>query len=155
MFVVLIIYVHYPNLMEKNVFVTGGSQGGALSIITAALNEKVKALVAFYPALCDLSGYAKGRAGGWPHMFKDKESLTNERLKTTAYYDVVNFARLLKVPGFYSWGYNDRTCSPTSVYSAYNIISAPKEKHITPISGHWRFEETNEKSLDFLKSQQE
>nr|WP_321452067.1 acetylxylan esterase [uncultured Carboxylicivirga sp.] len=137
----------------KNVFITGGSQGGALAIVTAALNEKVTALVSFYPALCDLSGYAEGRAGGWPHMFRNKEEISSNRLQTTAYYDVVNFARMLKVPGFYSWGYNDRTCCPTSVYSAYNVISAPKEKHITPISGHWRFEETNQKSLEFLKSQ--
>lgn len=142
-----------PEFDGRNVFVTGGSQGGALSIVTTALNEKVTALVAFYPALCDLSGYARGRSGGWPHLFRDEESLTEQRLETTAYFDVVNFARRIQVPGFYSWGYNDNTCCPTSVYSAYNVIEAPKEKQITPISGHWRFGETNANSLDFLKKQ--
>ena len=36
--------------------VTGGSQGGALSIITAALDSRVKALGAYYPALSDMTG---------------------------------------------------------------------------------------------------
>jgi cephalosporin-C deacetylase-like acetyl esterase len=69
------------------------------------------------------------------------------------YYDVVNFARQLTVPGFYSWGYNDNTCPPTSVYAAVNAVTAPKTVVITPIAGHWRFEETNQASLEWLKRQ--
>ena len=53
-----------------NLAVAGGSQGGALSIVTAGLDDRVKWIVPYYPALCDLSGYVYGRAGGWPHMFK-------------------------------------------------------------------------------------
>nr|WP_321410515.1 acetylxylan esterase [uncultured Carboxylicivirga sp.] len=137
----------------KNVFVSGGSQGGALTIVTAALNEKVTALVSFYPALCDLTGYVNNRAGGWPHLFRDEKSRSESRITSSAFFDVVNFARMLKVPGFYSWGYNDTTCCPTSVYSAFNLIASPKENWITPVSGHWRFPESNEKSLNFLKGQ--
>lgn len=58
-------------------------------------------------------------------MFRDaKKSLSqeNDKIETSKYYDVVNFARLIKVPGLYSWGYNDATCPPTSTYSAYNVI---------------------------------
>jgi cephalosporin-C deacetylase-like acetyl esterase len=51
---------------------------------------------------------------------------TPEKIETSKYYDVVNFARRLRVPGLYSWGYNDATCPPTSMYSAYNVITAPK-----------------------------
>ena len=78
---------------------------------------------------------------------------TPEKLKTIGYYDVVNFAKQIKVPGFYSWGYNDNTCPPTSVFSAINSIKAPKMIFITPISGHWRFEETNQESLLWIKKQ--
>lgn len=54
----------------ENVIVQGGSQGGALSIVTAALDSRVKGVVSFFPALSDLNGFAKGRAGGWPHLFR-------------------------------------------------------------------------------------
>ena len=143
-----------PEFDGKNVVVTGGSQGGALSIVTAGLDKRVTCLAAFYPALCDLTGYLNGRAGGWPHTFSDKYKSTNatpEKINTATYYDVVNFARNITVPGFYSFGYNDHTCPPTSILSALNVITAPKEIVITPISGHWRFGETNDKSIEWLK----
>ncbi|WP_432713295.1 acetylxylan esterase [Pedobacter sp.] len=145
-----------PDWDGKNVVVTGGSQGGALTIVAAALDKRVNYVAAFYPALCDMTGYLYGRAGGWPHLLnKAAQAINNtpEKLKTIGYYDVVNFAKHVTVPGFYSWGYNDNTCPPTSVFAAFNAIEAPKTLAITPISGHWRFEETNQESLEWLKKQ--
>jgi cephalosporin-C deacetylase len=55
---------------------------------------------------------------------------------TASYYDTVNFARRLKVPGFYIWGYNDETCPPTSTFAAYNINAAPKVLTVEPVQGH-------------------
>ena len=145
-----------PEWDGKNVVVTGGSQGGALSIVTAGLDKRVTCLAAFYPALCDITGYLHGRVGGWPHMLnKGNQPVNNtpEKLKTISYYDVVNFAKQVTAPGFYSWGYNDNTCPPTSVFAAINSVKAPKTIVITPITGHWRFEETNQESLEWLKKQ--
>ena len=142
-----------PQFDGVNLAVTGGSQGGALSIVTAALDKRVKNLGAFYPALSDVTGYLSGRAGGWPHYF-DKANMaynnTKEKLKTLGYYDVVNFAKRVKVPGFYSWGYNDETCPPTSMYAAYNSITAPKELFLALETGHWTYPEQNEKMTNWL-----
>ena len=145
--------VSLPEYDGENLGVVGASQGGALSIVTAALDSRVKALVAFHPALCDVTGYLHGRAGGWPHMFAPKNASLNnkpEKIETSRYYDVVNFARLLKVPGYYSWGYNDPTCPPTSYYAAYNVITAPKQLYVAHITGHWRLPEQNEVTFGWL-----
>ena len=75
---------------------------------------------------------------------------TKEKLETVKYYDVVNFARQLKVPGFYSWGFNDETCPPTSMYSAYNVITAPKELYLALETGHWTYPEQWEKFNDWI-----
>ena len=136
----------------RNVGVTGGSQGGALTIVTAALNPKVTFCSPFYPALCDLFGFKNGRAGGWPKYFQTGDEQEGAA-ETLPYYDVVNFARLLKCPVFYSFGYNDDTCSPSSTFAAYNAITAPKTLSITPSSGHWRFPETNDESVEWMKKQ--
>jgi len=139
--------VSLPQFDGTNLGVSGGSQGGALSIITAALDSRVKYLAAFYPALSDMTGYLNGRAGGWPHMF-DKNNLPyndlSEKKETIRYYDVVNFARTLKIPGYYSWGFNDETCPPTSMYAAYNVITAPKELYLALETGHWTYPEQRE-----------
>ena len=143
-----------PQYDGSNLAVTGGSQGGALSIVTAALDSRVKWLGAFYPALADVTGYLKGRAGGWPHYF-DKlgraYNETKEKIATVGYYDVVNFARRVKVPGMYSWGFNDETCPPTSMYAAYNVITAPKELFLALDTGHWTYPEQGEKMNNWLQ----
>lgn len=148
--------VSLPQFDGVHLAVTGGSQGGALSIVTAALDPRVKSLAAFYPALSDVTGYLNGRAGGWPHLF-DKNNVavhnTKEKLETVSYYDVVNFARVLKVPGLYSWGFNDETCPPTSMYAAYNVITAPKDLFLALETGHWTYPEQRDKFNAWLEKQ--
>lgn len=122
--------------------VMGGSQGGALSITTAVLNPKVKCIGALYPALADLTGYLHGRGGGWPHLFRNGRMATPERIETTRYYDVANFARKLNVPVFYTYGFNDMTCCPTSTTAAYNVIpDVEKYCWIVPEIEHWTYPE--------------
>ena len=147
-----------PQWDGRNVIVTGGSQGGALTIVTAALNEKVTLCAPFYPALCDLTGFLHHRAGGLPKFFSGFYSdgridiSQDQALETLQYFDVVNFARRLSVPTFMSWGYSDDTCSPTSVWAAWNEITAPKQSDITPTSGHWRFSSSQAKCLEWMKA---
>ena len=148
-----------PEWDGRNAIVTGGSQGGALTIVTAALNEKATLCAPFYPALCDLTGFLHHRAGGWPKFFSGsyKDGQTDiadaDAVRTLQYFDVVNFARMLRVPTFMSWGYNDETCSPTSVWAAWNAITAPKQCDITPSSGHWRFPVSWNRCWQWMRSQ--
>ena len=145
-----------PQYDGENLGVIGGSQGGALAMVTAALDDRVKAVVAYYPALCDLTGYLHGRAGGWPGMFNEKNQKLNnkpEKVLTSHYYDVVNFARFIKAPGYYSWGYNDPTCPPTSMYPAYNVIEAPKQLFVAHSTGHWRTKEQDAITINWLCEQ--
>jgi cephalosporin-C deacetylase-like acetyl esterase len=142
-----------PEFDGQSLAVEGGSQGGALAIVTAALDNRVKYLVSFYPALSDLTGYLQGRAGGWPHMFTPaNQDFTNkkDKIETSKYYDVANFARYIKVPGFYSWGFNDETCPPTSMYAAYNGIQADKELFLVQDTGHWSIPEQYDKMVAWL-----
>ena len=134
----------------RNVITQGGSQGGALSIITAALCPKVNLCVANHPALSDMAGYLSGtRCGGYPHF--DKSMLTDNNVHTMAYYDVVNFARRLKATTYLTWGYNDITCPPTTSYIVYNLISAPKEALLTPINEHWTSDATEYGLMQWIK----
>ena len=132
----------------------GGSQGGMLSIMTASLSPHVSALFAYFPAFCDLTGYHYGRGGGWPHLFRNpKEPNLQARLDVSRYFDTVNFARRLRVPGFYAWGFNDPVCCPTSTFSAYNVITAPKQLQVARDTGHWLYPWQTENALKWLKAQ--
>ena len=136
----------------KNVIVQGGSQGGALALVTAGLDKRVTACVANHPALSDMAGYKAGRAGGYPHLFRGTTDMdTPAKMKTLEYYDVVNFARQITVPVYLTWGFNDNTCPPTTSYIVYNALNCPKEALITPVNEHWTSEETEYGHLLWIK----
>lgn len=141
-----------PEWDEKNLIAQGGSQGGALALITAGLDSRITACAANHPALSDMAGYKANRAGGYPHLFKNYSGMdTPEKLKTLEYYDVVNFSKLIKVPVFMTWGYNDNVCPPTTSYIVYNILKSKKEALITPVNEHWISLETRHSILDWIK----
>lgn len=128
-----------PKFDGTTLAVTGVSQGGALSIVTAALDPRVKSILVYCPALAELTGFFHNRAAGWPHLFNEtnrKLSSTKEKVETAAYYDIVNFAKYVKAPGYYSWGFNDEITPPTSMYSMYNNISGSKILFIDPEVSH-------------------
>lgn len=141
-----------PEWDGKNVIVQGGSQGGALALITAGLDKRVTACVANHPALSDMAGYKAGRAGGYPHLFRNTVDMdTPQKINTLAYYDVVNFAKQITVPVYMTWGFNDNTCPPTTSYIVYNVLNGSKEALITPINEHWTSEDTEYGHLMWIK----
>lgn len=141
-----------PQWDGKNVIAQGGSQGGALALVTAALDRRVTACVANHPALSDMAGYKDGRAGGYPHLFTKFQGMdTPEKLRTLEYYDVVNFARRITVPVYMTWGYNDNTCPPTTSYIVYNVLRCPKEALVTPVNEHWVSFDTRHDQLRWIK----
>ena len=142
-----------PEWDGKNLFTQGGSQGGALAITTAMLDERVNGCAANHPALSDMTGYLGDKAGGYPHHFrKDRNEATAAKIRTLEYYDVVNFARHLTCPVRMTWGFNDNTCPPTTSYEVYNVITAPKEALLTPVNEHWTSSDTEYSHYLWLKS---
>ncbi len=143
-----------PEWDGKNVAVQGGSQGGALALVAAALDKRVTQCVANHPALSDMAAYTeKGRTGGYPHFNKLPQVLGNKDcLATLPYFDVVNFARHIKANTYLTWGYNDNTCPPTTSYAVWNTLQCPKESLLTPINEHWTSDDTNRQQMEWIKA---
>lgn len=141
-----------PEWDGKNVAVQGGSQGGALSLVAAALDSRVTLCCANHPALADMAAYRdKGRTGGYPHM--QRIGVLNEQTeKTLQYYDVVNFARHISCPVRMTWGYNDNTCPPTTSYAVWNVLRCPKSSLITPVNEHWTSDATEREHCEWILS---
>lgn len=139
-----------PEWDGRNVIVQGGSQGGALAIVAAALDSRVTQCIVNHPALSDMAAYAHGRTGGYPHLNRIDGLLTDQTMNTLAYYDVVNFARHVKADTYMTWGYNDNTCPPTTSYAVWNTLTCPKEALITPINEHWTSDETEKGQMEWM-----
>ena len=135
---------------EERIAVTGWSQGGALTIVTSYLNPKVKFAASIYPAMCDLTGRLYDQGDSWPHLFKDKKGATKERIETCGYYDVVNFARHLTQPIWFTYGYNDLVVCSTSIQACYNVVAAPKEVLLVPQTRHYTYQEQRDARREWL-----
>jgi cephalosporin-C deacetylase-like acetyl esterase len=120
---------------KKELAVTGGSQGGALTLITSGVDPRVTLAAPNVAAMCDHSGLAFDRISGWPHWLnraKNKDKV----LETSAFFDAVNFARKFKGKSIHGVGFIDTVCAPTTVYAAFNVHPEPKVMINSPQMGH-------------------
>lgn len=125
-----------PEWDGRTVVVYGSSQGGAQAIAAAGLDERVTFFVAGVPAGCDHTGSLSGRIAGWPKFIPTGTAAPPEVVTAVRYYDGVNFAAQAKAPGFFTVGFIDTTCPPTSVYAAYNALRTKKDIFNDIPSGH-------------------
>jgi len=116
----------------KTLLATGGSLGGCQAFVCAALVPQVTMCVSCATAMCDHQGAKAGHLAGWPDLLKNNKK-ANE---SCGYFDVVNFAHLIKCPTYMSVGFIDTTCPPASTYAAYNTLTCEKQMGRSPTSGH-------------------
>lgn len=121
-----------PDVDKHRIVMQGLSQGGAFALIMAGMNKNIAATFAGVPALCDHAGYLADRSPGWPRLV----NAVPGSLEMSAYFDAVNFARNITCPAVVSVGFIDRTCSPSSVYAAYNTIPGQKTILNRPRNSH-------------------
>jgi cephalosporin-C deacetylase len=119
------------------VAVAGSSQGGGMSLLVASLDERIKALTANVPALCDHAGSLQGRPSGWPRLLRNAGNHERRRvMRTMAYFDAATAASRIKVPARVSAGFIDRTCAPSTVMAAFNNLQGPRTIEMVPGMGH-------------------
>ena len=130
-----------PEWNGKDVGVTGASQGGFLSLAVAALDKRITYMAAVHDAMCDYEIALQQRACGWPHYFYQQKNPDMKKVEGARYYDGINFARRVTCPSFFTFGYNDEVVPPSSSWSVYNVVTAPKTISIYQMTGHYWYQE--------------
>ncbi len=137
----------FPEWDQKNLIVTGSSQGGFLTTALAALNSKITVISVNEPGWCDHAGWQVGRRGGGPQLHSHNPASD----KTAQYYELCNFANYIKVPVFMAVGYIDSVAPPSSCYAAFNRIKSPKKMLPMFTSDHSIPPEYSKGAAEFLK----
>jgi cephalosporin-C deacetylase len=130
----------HPAVDAGRVAVTGGSQGGGISLAVASLVPDVAAAMPDVPFLADF-GRAITITDRDPYTeiaryLKAHRDHTERVLRTLAYFDVAILGRRATAPALFSVGLMDEICPPSTVYGAYNEYAGPKEIRVWPFSGH-------------------
>lgn len=125
---------------NEKIIVDGASQGGALALITSALDARVKLCTPDVPFLSDIEQLAK--ITRWVsdelnRYVKSQKNVTYWRLiQNLSYFDTKNFADKIKAPVYMSVGLQDWTCPASTCLATYNKITAPKNCVIYPEGKH-------------------
>lgn len=126
-----------PDWDGHTLVVTGTSQGGLQSIVAAALNPKVTAMMVLVPAGCDATATLANRGVPWPYwgewMPEHQRALA---LRTAPYFDGVNFASRVKCPSLVGFGLLDRTATPAGVYLMTEELGGKTETILMPAATH-------------------
>jgi cephalosporin-C deacetylase len=123
------------------VTVTGASQGGALALAAAALAPgSVTVCHADVPFLCDIQrAITLAPAAPYtevPEFLAHNTALIPAALDTLRYIDCALLARRITAQCLLSTGLMDMVCPPSTVFAAYNEITAGKEIAVHPYTGH-------------------
>jgi cephalosporin-C deacetylase len=121
--------------------VIGGSQGGALALATAALRaDVVRVCQAYVPFLCDIQRAItlapRAPYTEIPEFLAENIDLVEGALDTLRYVDCALLARRITAATLVTVGLMDDVCPPSTVFAAYNEITADKEITVVPYSGH-------------------
>ena len=130
----------HPDVDASQIAVTGGSQGGGITIAAAGLVPDVIAAMPDVPFLCHyrrateiVDTYPYKEIAEYCHVHRDKvETVFN----TLSYFDGVNLAARANARTLFSVGLMDQVCPPSTVYAAYNHWAGEKDIKVYPYNGH-------------------
>ena len=124
---------------SNRIGVTGHSQGGGLTVSTAALRPEIKAAAAGAPYLCGYmdaieltDAYPYQEIADYLRMNPDSRQDVED---TLAYFDGINLAHRITCPIIVSVGLQDSTCPPETGYAMFNAI-ASEDKKMYAYDGH-------------------
>lgn len=124
----------------QKIVTLGGSQGAAMALTAAALNDKVQAVMADVPFMSNFPR-AVGLTNAGPYAEVVKYLSVNrdrvdETFRTLSYFDVANIARKAMVPALFSVALMDEVAPPSTVYATRNWYGGPTTIEVYRFNGH-------------------
>lgn len=130
-----------PEVDQSRLAVEGGSQGGTLSYVCAALDQRVKFCMPTIPGFCDIPNFIA--LTPWPggvyrnYLATNDKGVKQEALyEMLTYYDVKNFASWITCPVYMGVGLQDPICPPRTTFAPYNLLKSEKRFMIYPEATH-------------------
>jgi cephalosporin-C deacetylase len=128
-----------PEVDPQRIGVTGSSQGGGLTITTAAMRPEVRAAAAGAPYLCGyLDAIELTRTYPYEEINDFLRAHPESRRaveETVDYFDGINFADRITCPTIVNIGLQDNVCPPETGYALFERIGAA-DKRLYAYDGH-------------------
>ena len=152
------IMIGMPEVDPTRVGVTGGSQGGGLTLACAALEPRLKLAAPVFPFLCDylrvwemdlaVGAYAELRE--YLRFFDPRHEHIDETFMKLGYIDNQHLAPRIKSEVLMLTGLMDTICPPSTQFAAYNKITSNKNVILYPDFGHEGLPDSSDIILGFM-----
>lgn len=154
------IMMDLPEVDETRVGAMGGSQGGALTLVCAALEPRIAYAAPQFPWLCDyqrvwemdLDARAYKGLRDYFRLFDPTHEHETETFTKLGYIDVQHLAPRIKARVMMATALLDTTCPPSSQFAAYNKITSEKELVVYPDFDHEPLPRFDERTFNFMKA---
>ena len=136
--------------------VTGGSQGGALTLASAALSDIPVVAAADYPYLAHFERAIDITPAGPYHELNEffrrngDPAIEARAKRTLSYFDVMNLAPRIRCRTWVSIGLVDTITPPSTVFAAYNHLQCEKSIAVFRYFGHEYIPRAHEEKLRLL-----
>jgi cephalosporin-C deacetylase len=134
------VLAHRQEVDAKRLAISGGSQGGGLTLAVAALSRRPILALADIPFLCDYRrAVAITPAGPYPEIasfLKAFPDLQQTVFRTLSYFDCLNLAPNIACRTVISNCLWDDICPPSTIFAVHNHIVAEKQMEIYPFHKH-------------------
>jgi len=147
-----------PEVDEKRVAATGGSQGGGLTLACASLEPRIARAAPMYPFLCDyqrvwemdLAEAAYEELKMYFRLFDPRHEREQEVFTKLGYIDCQHLAPRIKGEVLMVTGLMDMICPPSTQFAAYNKIASKKDMILYPDFGHEGLPGANDAVWEFV-----
>ena len=116
---------------SERIIVTGGSQGGGITLAVSGLVPGLTAVMPDVPFLCHFYRAVTITDEDPYHEIANYLKVHREKtetvFRTLSYFDGMNFAVRAGAPALFSTGLMDATCPPSTVFAAYNHYAGEKD----------------------------
>ena len=129
-----------PFVDSDRIAVTGGSQGGGITLAVAGLVPGLAAALPDVPFLCHFRRSVEITPGNpfaeIAQYLAVHRGATDGVFQTLSYFDGVNFARRATAPALFSVALMDAVVMPSSVFAAFNNYGAHADIEVYEFNGH-------------------
>ncbi|MGB8646048.1 MAG: acetylxylan esterase [Anaerolineae bacterium] len=130
----------HPAVDGHRIAVTGGSQGGGITLAVSGLDPTVAIAMPDVPFLCNFRRVFHVTDGHPYHeialYLKTHRDQVDTVFNTLSYFDGMNFAARARASALFSVGLMDEICPPSTVFGAYNYYEGAKQIRVWSFNHH-------------------
>jgi cephalosporin-C deacetylase len=130
----------HPEIDAGRIALSGGSQGGGITLAVGGLEPSVAVVMPDVPFLChyrrateitDAAPYSE-----IVEFCKAHRDKVDTVFNTLSYFDGMNFAARCHAQALFSVALMDLICPPSTVFAAYNYFAGPKDMRVYRFNDH-------------------